>query len=168
MVEGCECEMPEAGRIRCQRHGCEKDRTQVELCQAGGKYWEAWEDCKLAGQDCFSGQVLEPLDRPVRGSVKVVNKPARKATRGGPGTELRGLLSMIGLRPARGCKCGQRMRQMNIAGCSWCSKNIETVVDWLAEEADRARLPFLRFAAKKIVRIAIRRALRKEKNSPPD
>jgi hypothetical protein len=62
------------------------------------------------------------------------------------------------------------MREMNRQGCDWCSEpdHIEMIIDWLEEEADRARLPFLRFAARKIIRLAIRRARRKEKNSPPE
>lgn len=164
----CECNVPESGRIQCSRHGCAKDTTQVQLCQAGGKYWRAWEDCRLADQQCYSGDRVQPLHRHVSGTARVRYERTGSRRQGGPGTELKGLLSLIGIRPARGCKCAQRMREMNREGCDWCAENIETIVDWLSEEADRARLPFLRFAAKKIIRLAIRRARRKEKASPPE
>ena len=158
----CECTVPEFGRIHCSRHGCSKDTTQVELCRAGGKYWLAWEECRLADQECYDGDRLQPLNRHVRGTARVRYERTGARRQGGPGTELRGLLSRIGLRPAPGCACAKRAREMNRLGCSWCDENMETIVDWLEEEANRARLPFLRFAARKIVELAIRRARRQE------
>jgi hypothetical protein len=160
MPDGCECEIPEIGRIRCQRHGCEKDKTQVKLCQAGGKYWQAWEACTMAGQDCFTGQVLQPLTRPVRGSIRVVRKPSDKATAGGPGTELKRLLRRVGIRPTANCRCNAHARKMDRNGIDWCERHTDTILAWLAAESSRRGLPFLRPAATAIIRLAIRRARR--------
>ena len=160
MPDGCECEIPETGRIRCDRHGCQKDKTQVKLCQAGGKYWAAWEACTMAGQDCFTGQVLEPLDRPVRGSIRVVRKPSDKATAGGPGTELKRLLRRVGIRPTANCKCNAHARKMDRNGVDWCEANTDTILAWLAAESSRRGLPFVRAAGMAIIRLAIRRARR--------
>lgn len=37
----------------------------------------------------------------------------------------------------------------------WCEKNIETICDWLQEEAIKRKLPFLRTAGKILIRKAI-------------
>jgi len=160
MADGCECEIPETGRIRCRRHGCEKDQTQVKLCQDRGKYWQAWEACMMAGQDCFTGQVLQPLTRPVRGSIRVVRKPSDKSTAGGPGTELKRLLRRVGIVPTTNCRCNAHARKMDRHGAAWCEANTDTILAWLAAESSRRGLPFVRPAAMAIVRLAIRRARR--------
>ena len=160
MSSECECDIPKIGRVECQRHGCAKNANQVRLCRAGGKYWHAWESCKMPGQKCYEGEQLQPLDRPVRGSIKVVRKPAAKATAGGPGTELKALLRRIGIRPTASCKCNSHARRMDREGVDWCERNTDTIIAWLAAESARRGLPFVRPAAMAIIRLAIRRARR--------
>jgi hypothetical protein len=82
----------------------------------------------------------------------------------GPGTELKKLLSKLGLKPSAGCKCNQRITKMNLDGIEWCEQNIPTILGWLKEEADRARLPFFELGAKIIVKRAISNAKRKVKS----
>jgi hypothetical protein len=43
----------------------------------------------------------------------------------------------------------------------WCEQNLETICDWLQEEATKRKLPFVRMAAKILVRRAIRNARKK-------
>ena len=76
----------------------------------------------------------------------------------GAGTELKKILSKIGLEPAPGCKCNQHIQEMNIRGPAWCRENIETIVGWLAVEAQRAKLPFIATGAKVLIKRAIRKA----------
>lgn len=76
----------------------------------------------------------------------------------GPGTELKKLLRYIGISITSNCKCKDRAIKMNEWGVEKCEKNIETIVDWLQEEAKRRRLPFLRIAAKLLVKRAIKNA----------
>lgn len=78
----------------------------------------------------------------------------------GPGTELKKLLSRLGLKPASNCKCSKRIREMNQRGYKWCAANIPIILDWLREEAKRAGLPFLEVGARIIVKRAIRNAQR--------
>ena len=40
----------------------------------------------------------------------------------------------------------------------WTEQNIEQVIDWMQEEAKKRKLPFIRAAAKVLVKLAIRRA----------
>jgi hypothetical protein len=82
----------------------------------------------------------------------------------GPGTELRALLSMIGITSSPDCQCNQRARFMDeieLKEPGWCESNLETICDWLQEEATKRNLPFLRMAGKILVRKAIRNARKK-------
>lgn len=81
---------------------------------------------------------------------------------GGPGTELKSLLSMIGIKASPNCSCNARARKMDEMGVEWCRDNVTTIVGWLQEEASKRHLPFSRFAARKVVQTAIGRAERKK------
>ena len=81
--------------------------------------------------------------------------------RGGPGTELKALLKYMGITSSPNCSCHARAAKMDEQGTAWCKENQGEVVSWLQEEAARRRLPFSRFAARKLVQIAIARAERK-------
>ena len=76
----------------------------------------------------------------------------------GPGTELKKLLKLVGITAAPGCSCNRRAKIMDEKGCEWCKENIETIVDWLGEEAAKRKLPFVRMGAKWLVRRAINAA----------
>jgi hypothetical protein len=78
----------------------------------------------------------------------------------GPGTELKKLLSKIGITPKAGCKCLARAVEMDIRGCDWCDANVPTIVGWLREEATSRRLPFVDAAGTVLVRRAISNARR--------
>jgi hypothetical protein len=82
----------------------------------------------------------------------------------GAGVELKKLLKKIGIEPKKNCKCNERAIIMNQKGVKWCNDNLETIVDWLQEEHQRqqVKIPFVRFAAKQIVKLAIRRARKNE------
>jgi hypothetical protein len=84
---------------------------------------------------------------------------------GGPGSELSAILGTLGLAHLEGCKCKKRARQMDDWGPDGCERNINTIVGWLEEEAKSRKLPFIRWGAKTLVRVAIRRA-RKHKTPP--
>ena len=78
----------------------------------------------------------------------------------GPGSELKKILASFGIKPEKGCKCERRARYMDKMGCDWCEQNMSQIVGWLQEEHARTKslLPFVSFAAEKLVRLAIRRA----------
>jgi hypothetical protein len=81
-----------------------------------------------------------------------------------PGTELKALLKTIGIVASPTCSCNKRAKVMDEKGCDWCEANIDTISDWLAEEAKKRKLPYLSLAGKTLIRLAIRRA-RKKGNS---
>jgi hypothetical protein len=78
----------------------------------------------------------------------------------GPGTELKKLLSKIGITTSPGCACNKRARVMDEKGCDWCAENLSTITAWLKEEHTRQKimLPFSETAVSLLVRYAIRRA----------
>jgi len=80
------------------------------------------------------------------------------------GAELKAMLSWLGIKAARGCKCNDRSERMDREGCQWVKDNVEEVVDWLEEEAKNRSLPFLRAAGRALVLLAVRRAEEKMLN----
>lgn len=78
----------------------------------------------------------------------------------GPGTELKKLLSKVGITTKPGCACNRRARVMDEKGCDWCAENLSTIVGWLKEEHTRQKImiPFSETAVSLLVRYAIRRA----------
>ena len=84
---------------------------------------------------------------------------------GGPGTELKALLKYIGITATPNCSCNARARAMDeneYREPGWCEANMDTILDWLKEQADARGLPFLRVGAKILVKRAIASAKRKK------
>lgn len=76
----------------------------------------------------------------------------------GVGTELKKLLSKIGIKATPNCSCNKRAELMDTHGIEWCENNIDTIVGWLREEATKRQLPFVDVAGKLLVKRAIRNA----------
>lgn len=86
-----------------------------------------------------------------------------KRTVGSPGTagtHLKQMLQSFFLVSTKGCKCQARAEHMNAMGNDWCEQNIETIVEWLKEEATARGLPFIRTVGRMLVRRAISNARR--------
>lgn len=84
----------------------------------------------------------------------------------GPGTELKKLLSKIGIKSSPDCSCNYRAQQMNNMEQQqpgWCIKNMDTIIEWLREESEKRGLPFIEMIARGIVKLAIKRAKKKIK-----
>ena len=80
----------------------------------------------------------------------------------GAGTELKKLLSYIGINSTSNCSCNKRAKIMNIKGIQWCKDNKEEILSWMQEEAQRRGLPFFKFGAKRLLNMAISKAEKKE------
>ena len=76
----------------------------------------------------------------------------------GPGTELSRSLSWFGIKATPNCSCKRRAQVMDMKGCYWCEKNEDSILDWLHEEAKKRKLPFIRKAARMMLRRSIKRA----------
>lgn len=94
-------------------------------------------------------------------TYKISEKLKQDSIGEGVGTELKKLLKLIGIVAAPGCSCNARAKLMNDNGIQWCKDNISTIVSWLKEEAEKRKLPFLEYVARKIIKVAIYKA---EKN----
>lgn len=80
----------------------------------------------------------------------------------GPGTELKKLLQLVGIKASPTCSCNARAATMDRNGCEWCEEHLAEIVGWLREEAAKRGLPFLDGVGKLLVRRAISNA-RKER-----
>jgi len=81
----------------------------------------------------------------------------------GVGTELHKLLGRFGIHMKKGCGCKARMVQMNKWGVDGCEQNVETILEWLREEAAKRHLPFAKPLAKILVKRAIANARKQTK-----
>jgi hypothetical protein len=68
------------------------------------------------------------------------------------------MLKWIGIVATPGCSCNSRARYMDEMGAEWCRRNIETILGWLKEEADKRKLPFPEAPARAMVLLAISRS----------
>ncbi|MGI9460293.1 MAG: hypothetical protein ACR2NF_09865, partial [Pirellulales bacterium] len=76
----------------------------------------------------------------------------------GPGTHLKNMLKWFNIHAKeKGCKCAHMEKKMN-QGPQWCRDHMQEILDHLAKEASRRKLPFIRLAAEKMVDLAIRKA----------
>ena len=82
----------------------------------------------------------------------------------GPGTELKKLLATVGITATPNCSCNARAAEMDRQGSEWCESNLDTIVGWLREEAEKRGIPFLDVAGRLLVRRAIRNARRAAAN----
>jgi hypothetical protein len=49
---------------------------------------------------------------------------------------------------------------MDAKGIEWCESNVDTIVGWLREEAEKRKLPFVDLAGRLLVKRAIANARR--------
>ena len=83
-------------------------------------------------------------------------------TQEGAGSELKKLLSKVGIKSSPNCNCNMYAAWMNHMGTDWCTSNIDEIVSWLGQEAKKRGLPFVKMVAKQVVKMAINRAIKKE------
>ena len=77
----------------------------------------------------------------------------------GPGTHLANLFKWFGIKAKeKGCGCRSYQKKMDKGGPQWCRDHKQEIIDHLAKEAKKRKLPFIRLAAEKLVELAIRRA----------
>jgi hypothetical protein len=75
-----------------------------------------------------------------------------------PGTVLSKMIKSLGIKMTDTCSCRRHALEMNEKGNDWCEQNIDTIVGWLREEAQRRNLPFLDAIGKLMVGRAIKKS----------
>ena len=76
----------------------------------------------------------------------------------GPGSQLKKILSKVGITATPNCSCNARAAMMDTQGIEWCEENIDMLVDFLRTEAAKRKLPFIDAAGRALVKMAIKRA----------
>jgi|APGre2960657404_1045060.scaffolds.fasta_scaffold01243_10 hypothetical protein len=86
-----------------------------------------------------------------------------------PGTVLASMIKSIGIHMSDNCSCRRHALTMNAKGNEWCSQNVDTIVGWLREEAQRRGLPFVDMIGKILINRAIKKSTKLLNNQPvPD
>ena len=83
-----------------------------------------------------------------------------------PGTVLSKMIKSVGIQMTDSCSCKRHALEMNENGNDWCEQNIDTVVGWLREEAQRRGLPFMDALGKLLVGRAIKKSRKLLANEP--
>jgi hypothetical protein len=84
----------------------------------------------------------------------------------GPGTVLSKMIKSMGIVMSDSCSCRRHAIEMNTKGNDWCEQNIDTVVGWLKEEANRRGLPFVDMIGKLMVGRAVKKSRKLLANQP--
>jgi hypothetical protein len=120
--------------------------------------------CGCGGDPPGSGWNVAVIDRLLYNDPAALDRacPPLNPPAGGPGTELKKLLSWVGIRATEGCQCDDRALLMDIMGADEVEERLDEVVGWLEEEAAERGLPFVRTVAELAVKQAIRSSRRQE------
>jgi hypothetical protein len=134
--------------VECKFRGAEKAGNRWE-CSC--PYMRTVDPRGVTANDCdrcpvpgmrLGGAAAQKQQRPLTEEEKTARAArqteADAAFRRGPGGQLKALLAELGLEPSSGCQCVARAQQMNAWGIDGCLDNRETIMGWLAEEAEKA------------------------------
>lgn len=108
------CECPVAGY--CDRHKINKSRRLHDLCQSGGRYWDAWEADRGPCQAPTKAERRKPKPR-------------------GPGSFLAASLKEKGYAVTYKCGCESKIRKMNKWGVDGCRRRLDTICGWIENAA---------------------------------
>ena len=138
---------------RCRQRGYTLDEVRPCIVTEDGD--------QITVDETHSSYPREPKPGFVPQQPKVVSvKPAPTS---GPGTELKKILSLVGITATPDCACNKRAKIMDTNGCDWCEQNLDMIVGWLREEATKRKLPFIDAAGRLLVRRAISNAKKQAK-----
>lgn len=90
--------------------------------------------------------------------MKAIAKEQAEAKRGGPGTELKKLISWLYSPERKKCKCSTRIAKMNKWGEDKCWEKKGTILLWLRQSAKIAKIPYTDVAGLILLAIAIKRS----------
>ena len=136
---------------------CDKKYLE-ERCQERGYALEEVMPCVVAqdGDQWTIDVTHQSYPHPQRPVIAAGSPPPPPAK--GPGTEMKKLLAKIGITSSPDCQCNARARYMDEQGPEWCEQNMEEIIGWLREEAEKRKLPFVDFAGRLLVKKAIANA----------
>lgn len=139
--------------ITCGENPCKVIDADEYQCFDAPPEEDGWEPVSKCHPDEESCDAACPPDTPPPGGRTMTT------TTIGPGTHLKNMLAWFNIKAKeKGCKCAHMEKKMNQNGPQWCRDHMQEIVDHLAKEAKKRKLPFVRLAAEKLVRMAIRKA----------
>ena len=133
---------------------CDKKYLE-QRCRERGYTWEEVQPC-IVSRDGDS--ITVDVDHPAYPRQAKEGFVPPETTGRGPGTELKKLLSKVGITASPDCSCNARARLMDERGIEWCEQNVDEIVGWLREEASKRGLPFVDMAGRMLVKRAIKNA----------
>lgn len=111
-------------------------------------------------------RVLEVLGSDPAAKLRSLFPKTMEEDPNGPGTVLSKMIKSLGIVMSDSCSCRRHAIEMNTKGSDWCEQNIDTVVGWLREEANRRGLPFVDMVGKLMVNRAIKKSRKLLANQP--
>lgn len=139
---------------RCIERGYTLDEVRACIVSEDGETITVDETHSSYPREPKPGFVPPPKGVP----LKTATPPAPTS---GPGTELKKLLSRIGITSSPTCSCNARARRMDVEEArepGWCAAHLDEIVGWLREEASKRGLPFIDMAGRLLVKRAISNA----------
>lgn len=129
--------------------GCEKSRTRNRVTAS---------IAINAARKHLPREQAAAIKTELGAEIPVERHSHQVANPNGPGTKLKNILARIGIKPSASCSCNRHAREMDFRGRQWCLENIETIVEWLREEATSQKMPFFETAARMLVKYAVRKS----------
>ena len=75
---------------------------------------------------------------------------------GGVGSSFKALLATVGFQPCE--TCNNYARKMDREGPDWCEENEDLILGWIKNNARKRGVPYVRFAVRQVLRLAIKQA----------
>lgn len=133
------CECPNPGY--CSRYKRDQDAYAHGVCSGKGlpgRPCPTWKSESYRRKWRLELDTVPPEDpRPPRLTPQLVKSSACVIKVGGPGTELKKMLSAMGMEPAPGCSCRDRMKKMDAWGPEECRKRKQEILGWLRQEYEK-------------------------------
>lgn len=163
MIGNCRYVLNSEGLWQCANPGCGYVYPKVKETPPRGPYCRGTNVGGVRSPKLKSPALNSPEHRAaIKKKILVVSNDLDWH---GPGTELKKLLRKFKFKVKENCACAKHAKLMDKQGPEWCRKNLELIVDWLGEEAEKRSLPFSRIAGKLLVKLAIHNAEKAIRNA---
>lgn len=162
-IAGYEADANESACEACLKLSCAKKENRVTVSLAIGAAAAAGDQAKVK---MLAKEHHKKLKTPQ--IKKVRKKPKHEFNGWGAGTQLKRILSGMGINPSGSCACLGAAKEMDTRGPEWCWINRDWIAGVMKREASArgwplANTPLAKVAAFRLVNLAIRRAEREGK-----
>lgn len=132
---------------------CSFVKTSKEfICENCGRRLDHHGSDRVPSAKCRTPERLLKKSKPLPVALDTIEQDSV-----GVGNILYGLLQQINVKYNIECSCSSKLTILNKKGCSWCEKNISTILKWMEEEASKQKIPFSKHYAKALIKLAIKK-----------